>query len=259
MKFVTYNIRTEAAVDGVNRFYFRRGLILDRIEKEQPDIIGFQEMRHDMHLYMRPHLEQLGYTLIGCGRGADYEGEHNPVAFKSDRYELIALDVSWLSDTPDVPGSRYPLQSSCPRIITHMILKDHAEKTPFHVYNTHLDHQEADARVRGAHRLMEKISADLKAQPLPLILCGDFNAYPDSEESRFIMEHPLALDELTKGIGTTWHDWGRKSDPQIDYIFVKGFTMNGSYTKWDENLNGVYLSDHYPISVEINMQNEADQ
>ncbi len=257
MKFVTYNIRTEAACDGVNRFFFRRGLILDKIEKEQPDIIGFQEMRHDMHTYMRPHLQQLGYTLIGCGRGEDYKGEHNPVAFKADKYDLIELDVSWLSDTPDVPGSRFAVQSSCPRIITHMILKDFDEDTPFHVYNTHLDHQEAEARVKGAKRLMEKISADLKLKPLPLVLCGDFNAYPDSEEALYIMRHPLGLIELTKGIGTTWHDWGRKSDPQIDYFFVKGFRMNGTYTKWDDNLNGIYLSDHYAISVEINMDNEG--
>lgn len=257
MKFVTYNIRTEAQVDGVNRFYFRRGLILDKIEKEQPDIIGFQEMRHDMHTYMRPHLNSLGYTLIGCGRGEDYKGEHNPVAFKSDKYDLLELDVSWLSPTPEVPGSRFEKQSSCPRIITHMILKDFDEDTPFHVYNTHLDHQEAEARVKGAKRLMEKISADLAAKPLPLVLCGDFNAYPDSEEAKYIMRHPLGLNELTKGIGTTWHDWGRKSDPQIDYIFVKGFAMNGEVAKWDDNLNGVYLSDHYPLAVEINMDKEG--
>ena len=63
--------------------------------------------------------------------------------------------------------------------------------------------------------------------------------------------HPFGLTELTEGIGTTWHNWGRGSDPQIDYIFVKGFASREPARKWTDELNGVYLSDHYPISVEI--------
>ena len=251
MKFVTFNIRTEAACDGVNRFFFRRGFILDKIEKEQPDVIGFQEMKHDMNAYMRPHLASLGYTLVGGGRGSDWQGEHNPVAFRTDAYELLALDTSWLSDTPFVPGSRYEKQSSCPRIITHLTLRPTGEGEPFHVYNTHLDHERAEARVRGAKRVMEKIASDADAWPFPVVLCGDFNAYPDAEETQVFRSHPFGLTELTRGIGTTWHNWGRGSDPQIDYIFVKGFVSREPARKWTDELNGVYLSDHYPISVEI--------
>ena len=166
--------------------------------------------------------------------------------------------MSWLSDTPFIPGSRYEKQSSCPRIITHMILKDLNEKTPFHVYNTHLDHQEAYARVKGAKRLMEKINGDKKIYDLPVILCGDFNAYPDSEEVAVIASDPLGLKELTKGIGTTWHNWGTRSDPQIDYIYVKGFDSDGAVVKWDDNLNGVFLSDHYALEVEMNMTDEGN-
>ena len=251
MKYVTFNIRTEALCDGVNRFYFRRGLILDRIEKEQPDIIGFQELKHDMFLYMREHLDALGYALEGCGRGADYMGEHNSIAFKTDKYELIGLDVSWLSDTPHEPGSRYEIQSVCPRIITHAILRPIGEGEPFHVYNTHLDHQEAFARVKGARRVMEKLIADQTIYPFPVILSGDFNAYPDSEETRHISEHPFGLTEITRGIGNTWHNWGKCDDPQIDYIFTRGIRATSDVVKWSEDLNGVYLSDHYPLAVEL--------
>ena len=251
MQFVTFNIRTEAMADGVNRFFYRKGLILDEIEKRRPDIIGFQEMKHDMNSFMREHLSRMGYTMVGGGRGADYMGEHNPVAFDSSKYELLGLDTSWLSDTPYVPGSRYEKQSSCPRIVTHLMLRPLGEGEPFHVYNTHLDHEQVFARIMGARRVMEKIQQDLQVWDLPLLLCGDFNAYPDSEEVMYIRNHPLGLKELTGGIGTTWHNWGRGSDPQIDYIFVKGFDMQGAACKWDQELNGIYLSDHYPISVEV--------
>ena len=74
MKFVTYNLRCQAEVDGVNTFLNRKGLVMDKIEREQPDIIGFQEITPMMFDYLRSHLGRLGYTLEGCGRSADYTG-----------------------------------------------------------------------------------------------------------------------------------------------------------------------------------------
>ena len=70
MKLLTYNIRNESACDGVNAFHNRRGYVIDQLETEKPDIIGFQEITQPMYPYFREHLH--GYTLIGCGRDADY-------------------------------------------------------------------------------------------------------------------------------------------------------------------------------------------
>ena len=252
MKLVTFNIRCESAVDGVNRFFFRRGLILDYIEKQQPDVICFQEMKHEMNSYMREHLAHIGYTLVGGGRGSDWESEHNPVAFKHDKYELLGLDTTWLSETPYVPGSRYPLQSSCPRIITWALLRPLENGSqPFHIFNTHLDHQQADARIRGAKRVCEVIKEKTAHWDFPFALCGDFNAYPQDEELGVFYTSPLGMTEQTVGMGTTWHDWGRGTSPQIDYIFTRGFERVGEVVKWDQELNGIYLSDHYPLEAEL--------
>ena len=43
MKIATFNVRTDTPVDGENRWQFRKGLILDKLTAEQPDVIGFQE------------------------------------------------------------------------------------------------------------------------------------------------------------------------------------------------------------------------
>lgn len=255
MKFLTFNIRTEAACDGVNRFHFRKGFIMDKLEAEMPDIIGFQEMKPEMHDYMVSHLLKIGYYTFGCGRNADYTGEHNPIAFRMDKYEMLALDVTWLSDTPLVPGSRFEQQSVCPRLVTHMILKPLESDKPFHVYNTHLDHKFDEAREKGAVRLMEKIKADNALYPFPVILCGDFNAYPDSLAMATVRNDEFGLTEFTEGIGTTWHAWGTVQEPQIDYIFAKGFEKTSDVVLWKDELNGVYLSDHYP--VEVSMEREA--
>ena len=252
MKIATFNLRTENGRDGLNSFANRRGFILDRLEARNADIIGFQEITPGMNDFLRAHLAD--YTLAGCGRGADYQGEHNPVAFKKDRFELIGLDVSWLSETPFAPGSRFPTQSSCPRIITHAILRPLGEGEPFHFYNTHLDHVSSEARVKGATRLLNKIREDQTTHPFPLILTGDFNAEPDKPEIQMITADELGLFDRTDGVGTTWHDYGKSFGPRIDYIFTRGFVADGAAALWTEHLEGLYLSDHY--AVEVNLRRE---
>ena len=247
MKIVTFNLRTENGRDGLNAFENRRGFIIDRLEAHDADIIGFQEITPGMNDFLRTHMDK--YTLVGCGRNANYLGEHNPVAFKKDRFELIGLDVSWLSETPFVPGSRFPVQSSCPRIITHTILRPLGDGAPFHFYNTHLDHVSSEARVQGATQLLNKMREDQKTHPFPLILTGDFNAEPDKPEIRMFTADPLGLTDQSNGVGTTWHGYGTSFGPRIDYIFTRGFTAESEATLWTEQLGGLYLSDHYAVEI----------
>lgn len=249
MKLVTYNMRCDVLADGVNSFSKRRGFVIDKIMTEKPDVIGFQEIKPHMNEYLKENLR--GYTLVGCGRGKDYHDEHNPVAFRNDKYELIALDVSWLSPTPYVPGSRFEEQSNCPRIITHAILRPLGDGEPFHVYNTHLDHVSGLARELGLKQLLEKIESDMKTHPFPFVLTGDFNANPSDPEMRFIMAEESGIDDVTHDIGITFHDWGRRDGGQIDYIFARGMKAESAPVKWTDELNGVYLSDHYPVEITL--------
>ena len=148
MKFVTFNLRTDTTHDGQNAFFFRAGWVLRKIDRELPDVIGFQEVRPHMLDFLRKHLPD--YTFVGCGRGADFGDEHNPIAFLKERYELISLDTQWLSPTPRIPGSRFEDQSVCPRVVTHVTLRPWNSTRLFRVFNTHLDHVSDSARVLGA-------------------------------------------------------------------------------------------------------------
>mgnify|MGYP000081460647 CR=1 FL=1 len=58
------------------------------------------------------------YYVIGCGRGANLRDEQMSIAYRRDRINLISMKTWWLSQTPDVPGSRYEEQSSCPHTAT---------------------------------------------------------------------------------------------------------------------------------------------
>lgn len=246
MRIVTYNLRCDVKNDGVNSFTSRKGLVLDKIDREMPDVIGFQEVTPLMNTFL--HKKLSAYTLVGCGRGMDYQDEHNPVAFRSDKYELIALDVTWLSETPYEPGTRFKIQSICPRIITHVILRPIGYGEPFHVYNTHLDHVSTEARQEGAKRLIEKIDEDQKTHPFPLLITGDFNATPEAREIQMLK---AKFSDLTENIGVTFHNFGRTDGGQIDYIFASGFVKEKEPVKWTDEWNKVFLSDHYPIECTV--------
>ena len=102
MKIATFNVRTDTPVDGENRWQFRKGLILDKLTAEQPDVIGFQETTPVMADFIKKYMP--AYWFVGCGRNADYLGENNMIGFKPDKYELIELETFWLSETPESVG-----------------------------------------------------------------------------------------------------------------------------------------------------------
>ena len=75
MKIATFNVRTDTPVDGENRWQFRKGLILDKLTAEQPDVIGFQETTPVMANFIKKYMP--AYWFVGCGRNADYLGEQH--------------------------------------------------------------------------------------------------------------------------------------------------------------------------------------
>ena len=253
MKITTFNLRVATHYDGMNYFFHRVGTILRKIEAELPDVIGFQECAPDMFDFLSAHLN--GYQLVGCGRGEQYDGEHNPVAFRTDKYELIGLSTEWLSPTPQIPGSRYPEQSDCPRIVTCLTLLDRTTAKPFYVWNTHLDHISDLARVLGARQVCRLLKDQLEKRDLPVALLGDFNAEPDSEPLKvFLEESGLGLIDRTAGIPCTFHAFGQRDWQHIDYILTRGFDMEGAPELWTDEDSGLYLSDHYPITVFLNRE-----
>ena len=122
MKVVTFNIRCDYGQDGLNEFANRKELILRKINQEKPDIIGFQEVLPHVAKWLKENLNE--YYVIGCGRGANLRDEQMSIAYRRDRINLISMKTWWLSQTPDVPGSRYEEQSSCPRTATEAVFED---------------------------------------------------------------------------------------------------------------------------------------
>jgi len=248
MKLVTFNIRYDCGYDGDNCFDARKAGILKKIQVEDPDIISFQEVLPHVAQWLKANLP--GYYVAGCPRGATLRDEQCCVAYRYDKFNLMKMDSYWLSPTPNVPGSRYPGQGSCPRICTDLVLQELHSGQVFRLLNTHLDDKGPEGRLQQIRQLMEALKPIAFFPDVPVFLAGDLNAQPEDEEIRLLSQFP-GLHNLTPNIGITFHDFGRSSGCSIDYIFAVGNVACSSVEKWTDCEQGIWLSDHYPVAVTV--------
>ena len=175
------------------------------------------------------------------------------VIFRRDKFQLISMQTFWLSPTPNVPGSRYAEQSWCPRTATELVLREAATGKVLRVVNTHLDHEGSLARQLGLSQILKHLDAVDFFHDVPVLLMGDFNAAPDSPELQAFSQYP-EYKNATADIGVTFHGFNTTDAfGQIDYIFVKGNVSVVSAEKWMDERDGVYLSDHYPVCVQFQL------
>lgn len=251
VKIATFNIRCcYDTFDGVNSFVHRAGLVFDKIDAEKPDVICFQEVKPPHASLLRRSLKD--YTVIYNGRKETFNDEGLCIIIR-DGVELMSHDFFWLSPTPKVPASRFPEdQSPCPRIATATMLRKNGNV--FLVYNAHLDHVGVKARLDGSKLFLDRVKTDRENYKFPVFIMGDFNDVPESDcIALYNAFTSPKLTDLTKDIKTSFHGFGTlDKDFKIDYIFTDTDTAPNC-TKgvvWDDTVNGIYLSDHYPIAIE---------
>ena len=253
LKIMSFNLRTANKGDGINYFFDRFDRVMEVINTEKPDIIGFQEVTDAMRAKLRDYMPD--YTVQGCGRDASYHGEAMLIAYRKDEVELISLENIWLSMTPGIPGSHYGGdQSGCPRMFTAAKLKHNRLQKPFIFINTHLDHEGKMARYLGAVQLCQYISVHDER----FVMTGDFNATPETPEIRVITE-ALAYRgcrDCTADLGPTFHWFGTlplEKQVKIDYIFSDARCVE-SYKVEDIPVNGQYYSDHNAVCAILEME-----
>lgn len=249
MKICTFNLRTETTYDGDNNFIYRKPRILETIEAEKPDIIGFQEAQEGARAFLKENLR--GYTVLGLGRYEGYTDEGIAIAYKSEKFDLVSYDVEWLSPLVHTPSTTYGGdQSGCPRMVQIAKLVPAEGGEPFVFCNTHLDHIGVNARNLGAMQMLQRVLET----GLHFIIVGDFNAEPNDLAIKTITEcHVREIKDLTSGIETTFHDFGRRKEPfKIDYIFTDCPADDAvAYAVEDTHPGGLYISDHYPVIAEF--------
>ncbi len=251
MKVMTFNTRCPVTQDGINFFDCRKNRILAVLQGEKADLIGFQELKPEGKAWLSQVFGN-EYLFLGVGRDARFQGEGTPVAIRKDAFDVLGMEQFWLSDTPNIPGSRYENldQSSCCRIAVAVKLLHKESGRVVTFLNTHTDHRGQKARQKGLLQIAEYLT-DCDGN---LIVTGDMNATPDSAEIQAFLEamKPLGVVDCTDTIENTFHGYGT-CGIKIDFVF-SNLRVVKSYAVEDIPVKGVYYSDHLAVCAELMLE-----
>jgi len=263
LRVFSFNIWTDWRADGgastgnPRCFAARREIIKEKLPAYDADIIGFQETMPAQRQWLIDNFPD--YQICGLGRDANLLGESNVIMFKKDKFDLLDLNMFWLSDTPGIPGTRFVTdQSDCPRICVAATLRCRENGKLFRHYNTHLDHVGPIAQAQGITVILNRMAEDYKKWPMPVILTGDMNATPDSPVIQTILKFTGAgekLTDMTEPAGFTFHNnQPDKVQIKIDYVFSNlPYAEPVRTMKITDEVNGITVSDHYPVGAALEL------
>lgn len=249
LRVMTFNVRVPVDT-GMNAWASRRDLMVKVIEAAHPDVLGTQELTEEQGEYLAAHLP--GYAWFGQGRDGGTKGEHMGVFYRTDRLKLERSGDFWLSDTPDVPGSKTWGQPY-PRMVTwaRFYLRDGGGS--FDYFNTHFPYRLEDVRARmlSADEILQRIG---KLPPgTRVILTGDFNSAPDTPVHAKLIRnlHDAWMTAASRtGPAKTFHNFTGKPDRRIDWILSRGFKAIAVHTVTSHE-GERYPSDHFPVVAEF--------
>lgn len=258
---MSWNIRLDTPDDGIHQWTNRKDALCSEIITRNPDILGVQEAKYNQMKDMRKRLP--GYKSVGVGRDDGHKaGEFSAVFYRKKHLKALQSGTFWLSQTPDVPGSR-GWDAACNRVVSWVELKDKSTGRQFFVFNTHFDHVGEEARIQSAQLILKKMGE--LAGRNPVILTGDFNVTSKSKAYRILTfsENEVTLSDSRKRANAeiTGPDFSFVS---FDTEFVPTELIDFVLTTWDFEVisndifdfrsRGIYLSDHLPVTARIRLK-----
>lgn len=232
----------------------RKNIVAEELAFFSPDLIGIQEATVEWMSFLDPTLSD-EYGRIGVSRAANGRGEYNPIFYKKDKFDLLDSGTFWLSNTPSVPGSRFPGADN-DRIATWGLFEIKQTGKKLLLLNTHLDTAGEDIRTLELELIFDFLE---DYDQYPIYMTGDFNFqthYYNYKKATELFHscHDIARSNLSEGV-PTYNDWGSRSATG-DYIFANKETSHeillyrvinerrfGDFT-FDE-----FISDHYAVFI----------
>ncbi len=250
---MTDNIRFDNPGDGINQWSLRKDKLIALIKKYDPEIFGVQEALIHQLNDIQSGLE--GYQYLGVGRDDGKEkGEYSAIFFKNGRFSVNKSGTFWLSETPDVPGSK-SWDAAITRIATWALFTEKPSRRQFFVINTHYDHIGTEARDQSSKLLAQK--AKEIAGKKPVIITGDFNCTRDEQPYKTLIEqNQIKLtDAAPANPPGTFCNFGVNSQPcrPIDYVFYSNDWQIKNYLVITDNDGKNYPSDHLPVEVTMTL------
>jgi endonuclease/exonuclease/phosphatase family metal-dependent hydrolase len=280
LKIGTFNIRTTAVGNtGRLRWNRRRAIIESLIQRENPDILGLQEVANRTHGI--PHdVDQMQWlaetfselrTVVGT---TPHElPADNPILAREERFEprewgylsfdeegkAIGVGVNTEQLHLGPRGRIRPWQAARhlnESLASWVVLEDRDNDEQLAVYNLHLDARSPSLRRRQVGLIVQVISL-LGHRELPIVVLGDFNSFRGSPPVRVLTELGLVPVIEANRRGTYHFGLGVTLWPRIDHILVsRDLEILEGYIERHSH-EGVYPSDHYPVFAELEPVPEA--
>lgn len=258
VKVMSFNIRLSKGSGGSSDWKSRRDQVCQVIHNFEGDFLGIQEAWPDQVRDLTAALP--GYRHLVRSRNADAsDGEATPLYYRHDRWQVDRKEhgTFWLSDTPEVPGSKN-WWNPVPRIVTWGRFLDKQTGQGVYVFNTHFCHLSEVARRRSAALLAKRILR--RKTPDPVIVTGDFNARETSYAVRHLkgeLSHSTiqlidtfrAFSPEAEQVSTFNGFWLDRSGRKIDYVFASPEVKVVDAQIVCDHDNGRFPSDHYPVTA----------
>lgn len=255
---MSFNLRY-ASDTPPNSWPERRPVMRELLLQERPAIIGTQEGLHQQLRDIQSDLP-IYYDSIGEGRDGGSRGEAMQVFYDSRRLQPLEYDHYWLSDTPDVVGSK-TWGGCCPRMVTWIRFLDARTGDQFYLLNTHLEAFDATARSKSADLILERMARDFDPA-LPVLMTGDFNEPAAGGRTVY--------DKLvTNGpMDDTWVTAKERSALYATFHGYRPLTPNGARIDWILSTPGIqtryaaintfsrqgqFPSDHLPVQAVVDL------
>ena len=242
MKIMSFNLKDDG-IFFISDWKIRLDGFVKIIKDNKPDIIGTQEMTYKAFKRLNLLLKQnnLKYNFYGESRKRNNRifDEYNTILVR-DGIKVIDSYTYSLSNTPIIPKSKFP-NDKFPRIMTYI------ETSYYYVYNTHLTNKVDENKF-----LQLKCITKLLKRDKPVIIIGDFNLGVNRLKD-FCLKNNLI--DTTKEIGNTFESKDKKY--HLDHILVDSYVGYKNVVKYTDKYKKKRISDHYPISVEIEIKKKS--
>lgn len=212
VRVMTYNLKNGGDLPHWER---RKSALAETIRQQGPTILGTQEGYEFQLAYLRDELQH--YEILGDGRDPVLGGEYCAVFVDTDIAVVEDSGTFWLSETPNVPGSRFA-HDNLPRIATWVRMQ--VQGTPLLYVNTHLTYIEDDIPAQMAVLVQEL--QKLIDPSIETIITGDFNIGRHREPIASLralgFEDAWSIATSSSGPSFTFPDWDLWDDARIQSV-----------------------------------------
>lgn len=262
LNVMTFNLRY-ASNTPPNAWPQRRPVTKLLLEAEAPHILGTQEGLHQQLLDILADLPEY-YDSIGQGREGGTAGEAMQVFYDTRRLTALQVGHYWLSDTPDVVGSK-TWGGCCPRMVTWIKFQDELNGDQFYFINTHLEAYDALTRTLSADLILQRMK--LLDPNLPIVMTADFNepgqrggtVYDQLVTNGPLQDTWTAAAERSTFYGT-FPNYGplNPNGAKIDWILTSPGVRVPSAKINTFSSGGQFPSDHLPVQAVVDLPDVED-